>query len=83
MYSYAYAKYSDVQKNRANALLGEALKQQNQLYPAKEDAIVIDNVFVRCNYCKTKLRFRFQMGYFDIPFDICCPTCGIHISAFL
>lgn len=80
MYSYAYAKYSDVQKNRANALLGEALNLQNQLYPAKDDAIVIDNVFVRCNYCKTKLRFRFQMGYFDIPFDICCPTCGIHIS---
>ena len=20
------------------------------------------------------------MGYFDIPFDICCPTCGVHIS---
>ena len=41
---------------------------------------MIDNVFVQCNYCKTKLRLRFQMGYFNIPFDICCPECGVHIS---
>lgn len=40
---------------------------------------MIDNVFVQCNYCKTKLRLRFQMGYFNIPFDICCPNCGVHI----
>lgn len=20
------------------------------------------------------------MGYFDIPFDICCPSCGVHIN---
>ena len=19
------------------------------------------------------------MGYFDIPFDFCCPSCGVHI----
>lgn len=40
---------------------------------------MIDSIFVQCNYCKTKIRLRFQMGYFDIPFDICCPDCGVHI----
>lgn len=45
----------------------------------KDGTTVIENVFVQCNYCKTKFRFRFQMGYFDIPFDICCPGCGVHI----
>ena len=41
---------------------------------------MIDNVVVQCNYCNTKIRMRFQMGYFDIPFDICCPGCGVHIK---
>lgn len=40
---------------------------------------MIDNTFVQCNYCQTKIRLRFQLGYFDIPFDICCPECGVHI----
>lgn len=40
---------------------------------------MIDNIFVQCDYCKVKLRFRFQIGYFDIPFDISCPVCGVHI----
>lgn len=40
---------------------------------------MIDNIFVQCNYCKAKLRLRFQMGYFDIPFDIRCPVCGVHV----
>ena len=40
---------------------------------------MIDNIFVQCNYCKAKLRLRFQMGYFDIPFDISCPVCGVHV----
>lgn len=38
---------------------------------------MVDNVFVQCNYCKTKIRMRFQMGFFDIPFDFCCPGCGV------
>ena len=41
---------------------------------------MINNIFVQCDYCKTKIRMRFQMGYFNIPFDICCPECGVHIK---
>ena len=40
---------------------------------------MIEHSFVQCKYCKTKILLRFQMGYFDIPFDICCPECGVHI----
>lgn len=40
---------------------------------------MVDNIFIKCNYCNTKMRMRFQMGYFDIPFDFCCPECGVHI----
>lgn len=40
---------------------------------------MVDHVFAQCDYCKAKLLLRFQMGYFDIPFDICCPDCGVHI----
>ena len=40
---------------------------------------MVDNVFIQCDYCKAKIRMRFQMGYFDIPFDFPCPECGVHI----
>lgn len=40
---------------------------------------MIEHSFVQCKYCNTKILLRFQMGYFDIPFDICCPECGVHI----
>lgn len=40
---------------------------------------MVTHSFIQCNYCKTKILIRFQMGYFDIPFDICCPECGVHI----
>ena len=40
---------------------------------------MVDNVFIQCDYCKAKIRMRFQMGYFDIPFDFPCPKCGVHI----
>ena len=40
---------------------------------------MIAHSFAQCNYCKTKILLRFQVGYFDIPFDICCPECGVHI----
>ena len=39
---------------------------------------MVDNVFIQCDYCKAKIRMRFQMGYFDIPFDFPCPECGVH-----
>ena len=41
---------------------------------------MVAHSFTQCNYCKTKILLRFQVGYFDIPFDICCPECGVHIS---
>lgn len=44
---------------------------------------MVDNVFAQCNYCKTKIRMRFQMGFFDIPFDFCCPGCGVHIHGLI
>ena len=40
---------------------------------------MIDGINVKCNYCETQIRLRFQMGYFDIPFNFCCPDCGVHI----
>ena len=40
---------------------------------------MVDNVLIQCDYCKAKIRMRFQMGYFDIPFDFPCPECGVHI----
>lgn len=40
---------------------------------------MIDHSFVECNWCKAKIMLRFQMGYFNIPFDFCCPECGVHI----
>lgn len=40
---------------------------------------MINHSFLRCNYCKTNILLRFQMGYFDIPFDFCCPKCKVHI----
>lgn len=43
---------------------------------------MIDRKIAQCNYCKTKIGLRFQMGYFDIPFDFCCPECGVHIHGF-
>ncbi len=37
---------------------------------------------VKCNFCNTTILMRFQMGYFDIPFDFVCPNCGVHINGF-
>lgn len=41
---------------------------------------MVDGRLVKCNYCGTKILLRFQMGYFDIPFDICCPKCKGRIN---
>lgn len=76
MYSYAHAKYSDVQKNRANALLGEALKQQNQLYPAKEDAIVIDNVLSDVITVRQNYAFVFKWVILIFPLTFVAPLVG-------
>ena len=41
---------------------------------------MVDGRLVKCNYCGTKILLCFQMGYFDIPFDICCPKCKGRIN---
>lgn len=41
---------------------------------------MIDHTFIKCNYCKTNILLRFQIGEFDIPFDFCCPKCKVHIK---
>ena len=46
---------------------------------------MVNNVFVQCNACKTKINLRAQMGFFDIPFHVHCPTCHsiIHGKVFV
>jgi len=41
---------------------------------------MVVNSYYECEYCKTKLRLRYQVGYFDIPVNIYCPKCNSHIS---
>jgi ribosomal protein L37AE/L43A len=36
---------------------------------------VVDNKFIQCNACGTKINLRIQVGAYDIPFHIQCPTC--------
>ena len=40
---------------------------------------MIDNRFINCNLCGTTINLRAQIGYFDIPFNLHCPTCLTHI----
>ena len=41
---------------------------------------MINRLYVKCNFCKTNILLRFQMGEFDIPFSFCCPNCKVSIS---
>ena len=41
---------------------------------------MVRNSYYSCEYCKTKLRLRYQVGYFDIPVNVYCPKCNSHIS---
>lgn len=34
---------------------------------------------MKCNFCNENILLRFQLGYFDIPFDFNCPNCGVSI----
>jgi len=34
---------------------------------------------VKCKFCDEKVLLKFQIGYFDIPFDFSCPKCGVSI----
>jgi hypothetical protein len=40
---------------------------------------VIDNRFINCDFCETTINLRCQIGYFNIPFNLHCPTCLTHI----
>lgn len=41
---------------------------------------MIDRIYVKCNYCKTNILLRFQLGEFDIPFSFNCPNCNVNIN---
>ena len=40
---------------------------------------MIKSTITKCNFCNEKILLRFQIGYFDIPFDFSCPNCDISI----
>lgn len=40
---------------------------------------MIKSTIVKCNFCDKKILLRFQIGYFDIPFDLNCPNCDVSI----
>lgn len=41
---------------------------------------MINRIYIKCNFCKTNILLRFQMGEFDIPFSFCCPNCNVNIN---
>lgn len=41
---------------------------------------MIDRIYIKCNYCKTNILLRFQLGKFDIPFSFNCPNCNVNIN---
>lgn len=40
---------------------------------------MIKSTIVKCNFCKEKILLRFQIGYFNIPFNFSCPNCEVSI----
>lgn len=34
---------------------------------------MINRIYIKCNFCKTNILLRFQMGEFDIPFSFSAP----------
>lgn len=41
---------------------------------------MVKNSFYKCDYCDCTLRFRYQIGAFNIPVNVYCPKCNCHIS---
>lgn len=41
---------------------------------------MVHNQLIACNICETEINLRAQIGYFNIPFNLYCPTCTSHIS---
>lgn len=62
--------------------------RKNRRYPWREAIlgtgsfayIMVINSYYKCSFCGTTLRFRYQVGYFNIPVSIYCPKCDCHIS---
>lgn len=40
---------------------------------------MVHNKMIACDFCKTRIRLRIQVGYFDIPFRLKCPECSTKI----
>ncbi|MBC2135322.1 hypothetical protein HCA93_03235 [Listeria innocua] len=41
---------------------------------------MMHNIFIACDLCDENINLRIQMGYFDIPFNIHCPSCETSIT---
>lgn len=41
---------------------------------------MISNQFINCDMCNTKINLRCQVGNYNIPFNINCPTCSTLIN---
>lgn len=41
---------------------------------------MIDRSYIKCDFCKTNILLRFQIGEFNIPFNFCCPNCNVNIT---
>lgn len=40
---------------------------------------MVNNQFIACEMCNTKINLRIQFGYYNIPFNLKCPECKTHI----
>lgn len=40
---------------------------------------MVNNSYYKCLFCGETLRFRYQVGFFNIPVSIYCPKCNCHI----
>lgn len=41
---------------------------------------MVNNSFYKCDFCGCTIRFRYQIGAFDIPVSVYCPKCNCHIT---
>ena len=41
---------------------------------------MVMNSYYKCDFCGCTLRFRYQVGAFNIPISVYCPKCNCHIS---
>lgn len=44
---------------------------------------MVNNSYYKCNFCGCTLRFRYQVGFFDIPVSVYCPECNCHIHGLI